>query len=52
MMFQIRLMAVLRSVNFFTGLRLAKGPGSPAMLFQISMNRPVGQSLLAAASSF
>ena len=43
MAFQIRATAVLRSVNFLTGLRSPKG-GAPAKAFQTSTNRVMGQS--------
>jgi hypothetical protein len=49
--FQIRAMAVLRSVNFFTGFRSPKG-GTPAKPFQISTSRSVGQLAASFESSF
>src|SRR5581483_3257104 len=42
MAFQIRAAAVLRSVNFLTGLRSPKG-GAPAKAFQTSTNRVIVQ---------
>ncbi|GIW56272.1 MAG: hypothetical protein KatS3mg082_2676 [Nitrospiraceae bacterium] len=48
---QIRATAVLRSVNFFTGLRSPKG-GTPAKPFQISTSRSAGQLAASFASSF
>jgi len=44
MAFQIRVMNVLRSVNFLTAV-------APGRLFQISMSRPAGQALASLASS-
>src|SRR5690348_7142209 len=43
MAFQMRAAAVLRSVNFLTGLRSPKG-GAPAKAFHTSTNRVMGQS--------
>ena len=51
MAFQIRATAVLRSVNFLTGLRSPKG-GAPAKAFQTSTNRVMGQSAESLVSSF
>jgi hypothetical protein len=51
MAFQIRLTAVLRSVNFLTGLRLSKG-ATPAKEFQTSTKRAAGHSAESLASSF
>src|SRR5689334_7998823 len=51
MAFQIRATAVLRSVNFLTGLRSPKG-GAPANAFQTSTNRVMGQSAESLLSSF
>ncbi|HRI11338.1 MAG TPA: LysR family transcriptional regulator, partial [Nannocystaceae bacterium] len=48
---QIRPTAVLRSVNFLTGLRSPKG-GAPAKLFQRSTKRPMGHWLVSLVSSF
>ena len=48
---QMRVTAVLRSVNFLTGFRSSKG-ATPAKLFQISARRAVGQSFASFASSF
>ena len=45
------LTAVLRSVNFLTGLRSPKG-GAPAKAFQTSTNRVMGQSAESLVSSF
>ena len=51
MAFQIRATAVLRSVNFLTGLRSPKG-GAPAKAFQTSAKRVMGQSAESLANSF
>ena len=51
MAFQIRETAVLRSVNFLTGLRLSKGT-TPAKAFQTSGKRASGQSAESLANSF
>src|SRR5579862_2998849 len=48
--FQMRVAAVLRLVNFFTGLRLVKG-ATPAKLFQTSTGRLAGQEATSLASS-
>src|ERR1035437_2881814 len=51
MAFQIRETAVLRSVNFLTGLRPSKGT-TPAKAFQTSAKRLMGQSAEILANSF
>ena len=49
--FQIRPVAVFRSVNFLTGFSSAK-PGVPAKLFQVSTSRLIGHSAVAFVNSF
>ena len=51
MAFQIRVTAVLRSVNFLTGFRSPKGT-TPAKVFQTSGKRVRGQSAESLANSF
>jgi hypothetical protein len=51
MAFQIRMAAVLRSVNFLVGFRSPKG-GTPAKAFQTSVKRAMGQSAVALVNSF
>jgi len=51
MAFQIRLTAVLRSVNFLIGLRPSKGT-TPAKAFQTSAKRAMGHSEESLANSF
>jgi hypothetical protein len=51
MAFQIRLTAVLRSVNFLIGFRRSKGT-TPAKAFQTSANRLMGHSAESLANSF
>jgi hypothetical protein len=52
MAFQMREIAVLRFVNFLTGLRSAPKPATPAKLFQTLIKRSAGQLPASAASSF
>jgi hypothetical protein len=49
---QMRLIAVLRSVNFLTGFRSAPKPATPAKEFQIWTSRSAGQLAASLARSF